>query len=116
LLAERLISDSEPSDRQTERATGGANSRLVGVEVIFRPRSENRAAPNALQGRRPMQGAAENTQLDRNELGAPLVAAGLGPAAVHALIWLLALNGLRSPKPPARTPRPSAWSEATGPW
>jgi len=33
--------------------------------------------------------------LDRNELGAPLVAAGLGPPAEHALISLLALNGLR---------------------
>jgi site-specific recombinase XerD len=33
--------------------------------------------------------------LDRNELGALLVAAGLGPPAVHALISLLALNGLR---------------------
>jgi integrase/recombinase XerD len=33
--------------------------------------------------------------LDRNELGALPVAAGLGPPAVHALISLLALNGLR---------------------
>jgi len=33
--------------------------------------------------------------LDRNELGAMLVAAGLGPPAEHALISLLALNGLR---------------------
>jgi integrase/recombinase XerD len=33
--------------------------------------------------------------LDRNELGALLVAAGLGPAPEHALISLLALNGLR---------------------
>ncbi len=33
--------------------------------------------------------------LDRNELGALLVAAGLGPPAEHALILLLALNGLR---------------------
>jgi integrase/recombinase XerD len=33
--------------------------------------------------------------LDRNELGALLVAAGLGTAAEHALISLLALNGLR---------------------
>ena len=32
---------------------------------------------------------------DRNELGALLVAAGLGMAAEHALISLLALNGLR---------------------
>jgi len=35
------------------------------------------------------------TALDRNELGALLVAAGLGPPAGHALICLLALNGLR---------------------
>jgi site-specific recombinase XerD len=33
--------------------------------------------------------------LDRNEVGALLVAAGLGTAAEHALISLLALNGLR---------------------
>ncbi len=33
--------------------------------------------------------------LDRNELGALLVAGGLGTAAEHALISLLALNGLR---------------------
>ncbi len=33
--------------------------------------------------------------LDRNEVGALLVAAGLGPAIEHALISLLALNGLR---------------------
>jgi integrase/recombinase XerD len=35
------------------------------------------------------------TALDRNELGALLVAAGLGPSGEHALISLLALNGLR---------------------
>ena len=33
--------------------------------------------------------------LDRNELGALLVAAGLGSSAEHPLISLLALNGLR---------------------
>jgi integrase/recombinase XerD len=33
--------------------------------------------------------------LDRNELGALLVAAGLAPPCEHALISLLALNGLR---------------------
>jgi integrase/recombinase XerD len=33
--------------------------------------------------------------LDRNELGALLVAAGLGPPAEHALVSPLALNGLR---------------------
>jgi integrase len=35
------------------------------------------------------------TALDRNEFGALLVAAGLGPPAERALISLLALNGLR---------------------
>ena len=35
------------------------------------------------------------TALDRNQLGGMLVAAGLGPPAEHALISLLALNGLR---------------------
>ena len=35
------------------------------------------------------------TALDRNELGALLVAAGLSPPGEHALISLLALNGLR---------------------
>jgi integrase/recombinase XerD len=33
--------------------------------------------------------------LDRNEVGALLVAAGLGAASEHALISLLAINGLR---------------------
>jgi integrase/recombinase XerD len=36
--------------------------------------------------------------LDRNELGALLVAAGLGTAAERALFSLLALNGLRVPE------------------
>jgi integrase/recombinase XerD len=35
------------------------------------------------------------TALNRNELGALLVAAGPGPSAEHALTSLLALNGLR---------------------
>ncbi len=39
--------------------------------------------------------AAHAVALDRNELGALLVAAGLGPPLGHALISLLALNGLR---------------------
>jgi integrase/recombinase XerD len=38
------------------------------------------------------------TALDRNELGALLAAAGPGPPAEHALISLLALNGLRVPE------------------
>jgi hypothetical protein len=53
--------------------------------------------------------------LDRNELGALLVTAGLGPPLEHALISLLALNGLRSPRRPARTSSTWASSAATGP-
>jgi site-specific recombinase XerD len=41
---------------------------------------------------------SHTTGLDRNELGALLVAAGLGAPAEHALISLLALNGLRVPE------------------
>jgi site-specific recombinase XerD len=54
------------------------------------------------------------TALDRNELGALLVAAGLGPPPEHALISLLALNGAagiggdrrryRTPGPGTRAP------------
>jgi integrase/recombinase XerD len=40
-------------------------------------------------------GLRQFTALDRNELGALLVAAGLGSPVEHALISLLALNGLR---------------------
>jgi integrase/recombinase XerD len=46
--------------------------------------------------RRPrMDYESHAAALDRSELGALLVAAGLGSAAGHALISLLALNGLR---------------------
>jgi len=50
----------------------------------------------AVHVRRPrLDYESHATGLDRNEIGALLVAAGLGPPADHALISLLALNGLR---------------------
>jgi site-specific recombinase XerC len=50
----------------------------------------------AVQVRRPrLDYESCATGLDRNEVGVLLVAAGLGPAAKHALVSLLALNGLR---------------------
>jgi integrase/recombinase XerD len=52
--------------------------------------------------------------LDRNELGALLVAAGLGPPAEHTLISLLALNGLRVSEATERTSSTWAWSAGTG--
>jgi len=59
---------------------------------------------------------------DRNELGALLVAAGLGPPLEHALISLLALNGRRGP--PGRSTWPSgngrkggySWPGTAGGW
>ena len=50
----------------------------------------------AAHARRPrLDYESHATGLDRNELGALLAAAGLGLPAEHALISLLALNGLR---------------------
>jgi hypothetical protein len=53
---------------------------------------------------------------DRNELGALLVAAGLGPRAEHALISMLALNGLQARGLRRRHRGPWASSATTGPW
>jgi len=52
-------------------------------------------SPAAHVRRPPLDYEWHATGLDRNELGALLVAAGLGQLAEHALISLLALNGLR---------------------
>ena len=53
------------------------------------------------------------TGLDRNEVGAMLVTAGLASARDHALISLLASMGCESRKPSGPTSRTSAWSGAT---
>jgi len=51
---------------------------------------------SAVHVRRPrIDYESHATGLDRNEVGALLVAAGLGAPAEHALVSLLALNGLR---------------------
>ena len=50
----------------------------------------------AVHVRRPrLDYESHATGLDRNEVGALLVAAGLGRSAEHALVSLLAINGLR---------------------
>jgi integrase/recombinase XerD len=49
-------------------------------------------------------------------MGALLVAVGLGPPAEHALISLLALNGLRVSEATGATSRPWASSGGTGRW
>ena len=55
------------------------------------------------------------TAVDRNELGAMLVAAGLGSPAEHALISLLALNGLRVSEAPGADIEHLGRSAGTGP-
>jgi integrase/recombinase XerD len=54
--------------------------------------STHRPRPSAVRG---VDYESHAIALDRNELDPLLVAAGLGPPAEHALISLLALNGLR---------------------
>ena len=48
-----------------------------------------------------------------NEVGALLVAAGLAGASDHALISLVALNGLRVSEATGANIEPSAWSVVT---
>jgi site-specific recombinase XerD len=56
------------------------------------------------------------TGLDRNELGALLVAAGLGPPAEHALISLLALSGLRVSEATGASIENLGLERGTAPW
>ena len=66
--------------------------------------------------RRPrLDDESHATGLDRNELGALLVAARLGAPAKHALISLLALNGLRVSEATGLTSRTWAPSGALNP-
>jgi integrase/recombinase XerD len=72
-------------------------------------------SPAAHVGRPRVDYASRAVVLDRSELGALLVASGPGPPAGHALISLLALNGLRYRRPPALTSSTWGSSAATGP-
>jgi site-specific recombinase XerD len=81
---------------------GGARAtvarRLCTVAGFYRYAEEEGliAVSPAVHVRRPrLDYESHAIGLDRNEVGALLVAAGLGPAIEHALISLLALNGLR---------------------
>ncbi len=82
--------------RGRSRAT--VTRRLCTVAGFYRYAVEEEllAHSPAAHVRRPrLDYESHATGLDRNELGALLVAAGLGPPGEHALISLLALNGLR---------------------
>jgi integrase/recombinase XerD len=80
------------------RATATIARRLCTVTGFYRYAEEEGliAHSPAVHVRRPrIDYESHAIGLDRNEVGALLVAAGPGPAADHALISLLALNGLR---------------------
>jgi site-specific recombinase XerD len=82
--------------RGLARAT--VSRRLCTVAGLYRYAEEEGLIPvsPAVHVRRPrLDYESHAVGLDRNEVGALLVAAGLGPAIEHALISLLALNGLR---------------------
>ena len=100
------------------RARATVTRRLCTIAGFYRYAVEEELLDHspAAHVRRRLDYESHATGLDRNELGALLVAAGLGAPAEHALISLLALNGLRVPKPPALTSRPWASSGGTGRW
>jgi integrase/recombinase XerD len=80
------------------RARATITRRLCTVAGFYRYTVEEELLDHspAAHVRRPrLDYESHATGLDRNELGALLVAAGLGRPAEHALISLLALNGLR---------------------
>jgi integrase/recombinase XerD len=80
------------------RARATIARRLCTIAGFYRYAEEEDliAHPPAIHVRRPrLDYESHATGLDRNELGALLVAAGLSSARDHALVSLLALNGLR---------------------
>jgi integrase/recombinase XerD len=80
------------------RARATVTRRLCTIAGFYRYAVEEELLEHspAAHVRRPrLDYESHATGLDHNELGALLVAAGLGPPADHALISLLALNGLR---------------------
>ena len=80
------------------RARATVARRLCTVAGFYRYAEEEGLVPvsPAVHVRRPrLDYESHAVGLDRNEVGALLVAAGLGAPAEHALISLLALDGLR---------------------
>jgi site-specific recombinase XerD len=94
-------SDIESFGRHLEslgRARATIARRLCTIAAFYRYAEEEGliAISPAVHVRRPRLDYESNaTGLDRNEVGAMLVAAGLASARDHVLISLLALNGLR---------------------
>jgi integrase/recombinase XerD len=97
--AKRVDIESFRGDMEAAgRARATIARRLCTIAGFYRYAEEEDllAHSPAAHVRRPrLDYESHATALDRNELGALLVAAGLGTAQEHALLSLLALNGLR---------------------
>jgi len=93
--------DIESFARELEargRARATVTRRLCTIAGLYRYAVEEELLDHspAAHVRRPrVDYESRAVALDRNELGALLVAAGLGPPCEHALVSLLTLNGLR---------------------
>jgi integrase/recombinase XerD len=93
--------DIESFARELEskgRARATVTRRLCTIAGFYKYAVEEELldhSPAAHVRRRGVDYESHAVALDRNELGALLVAAGLGTPAEHALMSLLALNGLR---------------------
>jgi integrase len=98
------------------RARATVARRLCTVACFYRYAEQEGliAVSPAAHVRRPrLDYESRATGLDRNEVGAMLVAAGLAGGRDHALISLLASTGCGSPKPSAPTSRTLGSSAAT---
>ena len=97
--ARRMDIESFARDLEAKgRARSTVARRLCTIAAFYRHAEEEDLIEHspAAHVRRPrLDYESHATGLDRNELGALLVAAGLSSARDHALISLLALNGLR---------------------
>ena len=101
------------------RARATVTRRLCTIAGFYRYAVEEELLVHspAAHVRRPrLDYESHATGLDRNELGSLLVAAGLGPAAGHALISLLALNGLRVSEATGADIQALGVERGTGPW
>jgi integrase/recombinase XerD len=101
------------------RARATITRRLCTIAGLYRYAVEEELLDHspAAHVRRPrLDYESHATGLDRNELGALLVAAGLGPPAEHALISLLALNGLRVSEATGADIQALGSSGGTEPW
>ena len=81
------------------RASSTVSRRLATIAGFYKYAVEEDLldhSPAAHVRRQRLDYESHPVGLDRNEVGAILVAAGLGSAAEHALVSLLALNGLRA--------------------